>query len=174
MHWSWFGWFGDRQTRACRTATEEGVVEVWLTSEDTGAYGRDIGSSMPELMRTLLEGLPEGCMLRVGMTNPPYMREHLPAIAALLNHPRCYSFLHIPVQSGSDNVLSAMRREYTCAEFCEVADVRAPAMASLGHGDSLPRACTRCPLSSALSCWADVYCSRLCSSLRRFSPLCRT
>ena len=103
-------------------ALSEGVVEIWLTSEDTGAYGRDIGSSMPELMQTLLDGVPEGCMLRVGMTNPPYMRQHLPAIAALLRHPRCYAFLHIPVQSGADNVLGAMRREYTCAEFCEVAD----------------------------------------------------
>ena len=33
-------------------------------------------------------------MLRVGMTNPPYMLEHLPAICALLRHPRCYAFLH--------------------------------------------------------------------------------
>lgn len=39
-----------------KTALSEGVAEIWLTSEDTGAYGRDIGSSMPELMETLLEG----------------------------------------------------------------------------------------------------------------------
>lgn len=38
------------------SALSEGIAEVWLTSEDTGAYGRDIGSSMPELMETLLEG----------------------------------------------------------------------------------------------------------------------
>ena len=56
------------------------------------------------------------------MTNPPYMLEHLDAIAALLRHPRCYAFLHVPVQSGSDRVLTAMRREYTCADFCRVAD----------------------------------------------------
>ena len=114
-----------------RSALLEGVVEVWLTSEDTGAYGRDIGSSMPELLSALLEGVPEGCMLRVGMTNPPYMREHLPAIAALLNHSRCYAFLHIPVQSGSDRVLHAMRREYTAAEFREVADALLAAVPGL-------------------------------------------
>ena len=61
-------------------------------------------------------------MLRVGMTNPPYMLQHLDAIAACLNHPRCYAFLHVPVQSGSDAVLGRMRREYTRAEFCTVAD----------------------------------------------------
>jgi len=33
---------------------------VWLTSEDTGAYGRDIGSSMPEMCNQLLDELPDG------------------------------------------------------------------------------------------------------------------
>jgi threonylcarbamoyladenosine tRNA methylthiotransferase CDKAL1 len=59
------------------------------------------------------------------------MREHLPAIAVLLNHPRCYAFLHIPVQSGSDRVLHAMRREYTAAEFREVADALLAAVPGL-------------------------------------------
>ena len=56
------------------------------------------------------------------MTNPPYMLEHLPAIARLLRHPRCYAFLHVPVQSGSNAVLGAMRREYTVEQFMQVAD----------------------------------------------------
>merc|ERR1712061_623859 len=33
-----------------------------------------------------------------------------------------HAFMHIPVQSGSDNVLRSMRREYTDAEFSYVAD----------------------------------------------------
>jgi len=28
----------------------EGVTEIWLTSEDTGAYGIDIGKTIPELL----------------------------------------------------------------------------------------------------------------------------
>ena len=55
----------------------EGVVELWLTSEDTGAYGRDIGVTLPELLWQLVEVIPEGGMLRIGMTNPPYILEHL-------------------------------------------------------------------------------------------------
>ena len=39
-----------------------------------------------------------------------------------LNHPSVFAFLHVPVQSGSDAVLDAMKREYTAAEFCTVAD----------------------------------------------------
>lgn len=45
-------------------------------------------------------------MLRVGMTNPPYILEHLEEIAEVLRHPCVYSFLHVPVQSGSDAVLT--------------------------------------------------------------------
>ena len=61
-------------------AFEEGVVELWLTSEDTGAYGRDIGVTLPELLWQLVEVMPEGSMLRIGMTNPPYIMEHLEVI----------------------------------------------------------------------------------------------
>lgn len=45
-------------------------------------------------------------MLRIGMTNPPYILEHLKEIAEVLSHPCVYSFLHVPVQSGSDSVLT--------------------------------------------------------------------
>ena len=77
---------------------EEGVKEIWITSEDTGAYGRDIGTNIAELLRNIVNSLPADVMLRVGMTNPPYILEHLEAIAKVLNHPRVYAFLHIPVQ----------------------------------------------------------------------------
>ena len=107
-----------------RSAIGDGVREVWITSEDTGAYGRDLTPrcSLPELMTRMLDAMPDGTMLRVGMTNPPYILQHLEALAGILNHPRCYAFLHVPVQSGSDAVLGAMRREYNDAEFCTVAD----------------------------------------------------
>lgn len=49
------------------TAFSEGVKELWITSEDTGAYGRDIGTNLPELLDRLVEVIPEGCMLRLGM-----------------------------------------------------------------------------------------------------------
>ena len=64
------------------------MVEIWLTSEDTGAYGRDIGSSLPELLWQLIDVIPEGAMLRLGMTNPPYILEHLEV---------CYSTLLVRI-----------------------------------------------------------------------------
>lgn len=55
----------------------EGVVELWLTSEDLGAYGHDIGVTLPELLWQIVGVIPEGAMMRLGMTNPPYILEHL-------------------------------------------------------------------------------------------------
>ena len=105
-----------------RQSFTEGVCEIWLTSEDTGAYGRDIGTNLPELLEQLVKVIPEGCRLRLGMTNPPYILDHLQEMAEILNHDRVYSFLHVPVQSGSDAVLRDMRREYSVAEFERVVD----------------------------------------------------
>jgi threonylcarbamoyladenosine tRNA methylthiotransferase CDKAL1 len=100
-------------------ALAEGVKEIWLSSEDTGAYGRDIGTTLPHLLARLVALLDDrkDVMLRVGMTNPPFILDHLDEIAEILRHPQVFSFLHVPVQSGSDSVLMRMNREYTVAEF---------------------------------------------------------
>lgn len=105
-----------------RLAVSEGVREIWLTSEDTGTYGRDIGYSLPRLMRDLIREIPDGVMLKLGMSNPPYFLEYLPEMAEILRHPRVYSVLHVPVQAGSDAVLARMRRKYTQADFRRVVD----------------------------------------------------
>ncbi|KAJ3085416.1 hypothetical protein HK100_009055, partial [Physocladia obscura] len=108
----------------CESVILEGVKEIWLTSEDTGAYGRDIGVSIVDLLWgiiAILEKYPKsGSMLRVGMTNPPYILEHLDEMVKILSHPRVFSFLHVPVQSGSNTVLDAMRRQYTVQDFTEI------------------------------------------------------
>jgi threonylcarbamoyladenosine tRNA methylthiotransferase CDKAL1 len=100
----------------------DGAAEVWLTSEDTGAYGRDIGVHVTAMLRRVADAMPEGTMLRLGMTNPPYILEHLDDVADLLRHPRVYAFLHVPVQSGSDAVLDDMRRSYGVRDFRAVVD----------------------------------------------------
>lgn len=43
-------------------------------------------------------------------------------MAKILNHSRVYSFLHVPVQAGSDNVLMEMKREYSVDDFKHVVD----------------------------------------------------
>eukprot|EP00033_Pygsuia_biforma_P001909 GCRY01002130.1.p1 GENE.GCRY01002130.1~~GCRY01002130.1.p1 ORF type:complete len:471 (+),score=111.85 GCRY01002130.1:180-1592(+) len=107
-----------------RKALGEGVKEIRLTSEDVGAYGIDIGTTIAALLQQLTAILEEhpAAMLRIGMTNPPYIAAHIEAVAAVLNHPQVYSFLHIPVQSGSDAVLADMNRQYSCDDFRDIVD----------------------------------------------------
>lgn len=97
-----------------KSVVSDGVKEIWLSSEDTGTYGRDIGVNLPTLLNGIVAELPAdgSTMLRIGMINPPFILEHLKEIAEVLRHPCVYS-LHVPVQSGSDTILSAMNREYT-------------------------------------------------------------
>lgn len=108
--------------RARHAFLVDGVRELWITSEDTGAYGIDIGTDLPTLLRQICAVIPDGCMMRIGMTNPPYIQEHVEAMCEILQHPRVYAFMHVPVQSGSDSVLYSMKREYTNDDFCMLVD----------------------------------------------------
>lgn len=108
--------------RRVQDACNEGVKDIWLTSEDSGAYGRDIGSSLPQLLWAILKALPKDVMLRVGMTNPPYVLEHIKPLSKILKHPQVYEFIHIPVQSGANSVLNDMQREYRVEEFIRLVE----------------------------------------------------
>merc|ERR1712232_535530 len=73
-------------------------------------------------MGRLSDALPPGVMLRTGMTNPPYILQHIDGVIEALKRPNVYSFMHLPVQSGSDPVLQAMRREYSVDQFSYLVD----------------------------------------------------
>ncbi|CAL8084054.1 unnamed protein product [Calicophoron daubneyi] len=157
-----------------KQAFDEGVKELWLTSEDLGAYGRDLSRASSSLscpsmvdrfpdcltLSDLLAGLvpliPPGCLLRLGMTNPPYILEQLKEVADVLSHPRVYSFIHVPVQSGSDAVLDVMQREYTVEEFCHVVEyLRAHVPPSPLPPDAPPNAVNG---SGSLTVATDIIC----------------
>ena len=95
----------------------EGARVVWLTSQDCGAWGLDAGSNLPALLHRLAE-VPEDFRVRVGMANPDLLLPCLDAFAgALAADPRFFRFVHLPVQAGSDAVLTAMGRPYTADDF---------------------------------------------------------
>lgn len=81
--------------------------------------GRDIGANLPSLLNAITAELPSdrSTMLRIGMTNPPFILEHLKEIANVLRHPCVYSFLHVPVQSGSNAVLTVSRSKFSFPFF---------------------------------------------------------
>lgn len=102
-----------------RRGFEKGVKELWLTSQDTGAYGLDNNSSIVELLNRLIQ-LPFFFKTRLGMMNPKHALKYYKRLAELLNDSKLFNFVHLPLQSGSDEVLESMNRGYTCEEFEKV------------------------------------------------------
>lgn len=93
--------------------------EFWLTGQDTGAYGLDIRTDLPELIKSILE-IKGDFRLRIGMMNPHHLKRIYSKLVPLFSDPRLYKFLHIPVQAGSDRILKLMRRGYTVSQYCEL------------------------------------------------------
>jgi threonylcarbamoyladenosine tRNA methylthiotransferase CDKAL1 len=104
------------------SALKDGIEEVWITSQDCGAYGKDIGSSLPRLLNELLAVKGE-YRIRLGMLNPNHALESLEFIdeyIKILKHPNMFKFAHLPVQSGSNDVLKAMNRKYKADDFVKI------------------------------------------------------
>ncbi|MFP4523281.1 MAG: MiaB/RimO family radical SAM methylthiotransferase [Candidatus Nanoarchaeia archaeon] len=130
--------------------------EIWLVSEDNGAWGKDNNQNqkrtssasiaapliVPSTVSTptfpaLLEAIAtlckedqkkkkkkEPCMIRIGMCNPQYVKEFINEFIRLFKKYDCFfQFLHIPLQSGSNEVLKTMNRKYSVEDFfycCEM------------------------------------------------------
>jgi MiaB-like tRNA modifying enzyme len=104
-----------------KSALSGGVREIWLTSQDCGAYGMDRGTNLPELLREVSD-IAGDYMIRVGMMNPDHALSFLYELIEAYKNPRVYKFLHVPVQSGDDAVLGDMNRFYKSADFEKIVE----------------------------------------------------
>jgi MiaB/RimO family radical SAM methylthiotransferase len=102
-----------------RRAVAACATEIFLTAQDTGAYGADTGTDLPSLIRRI-DDISGDFKVRVGMMNPFSIADMVPQLSAALRLPRVYRFAHIPVQSGSDRVLKLMARPYTEAQYTDI------------------------------------------------------
>jgi len=99
-----------------------GAHELWLTSQDLAAYGRDGGeTSLPDLLERILKEAGE-TRIRLGMMNPSTAAPILDDLLEAFQDPRVYAFLHLPVQSGSNRILEAMKRDYRVEDWLGVVD----------------------------------------------------
>ncbi|MEM5830695.1 MAG: tRNA (N(6)-L-threonylcarbamoyladenosine(37)-C(2))-methylthiotransferase [Candidatus Aenigmatarchaeota archaeon] len=100
-------------------AIKNNAKEIWLTSQDNSAYGKDIGTNLIDLLESLIE-IEGKFWIRVGMMNPLHFKKlEVEKLAELFKNEKIFKFLHVPVQSGSNKVLSDMRRGYTVEEFLD-------------------------------------------------------
>jgi len=106
----------ERIIREVRRAAGSGVREIQLTAQDVGAYGLDNGGSLAHLLQRVCSVEGE-FFVRVGMMSPSSVIPRAEQLARAFAHPKVFKFVHIPVQSGSDEVLRAMSRHYSAEQF---------------------------------------------------------
>lgn len=99
----------------------DGVREIWLTSQDTAAYGVDLGTSLPELLKAVCAVEGE-YFVRVGMMTVNNLLVFLDELLEAFRDRKVFKFLHLPVQSGDDQVLKGMNRFYSRDDFVGVVE----------------------------------------------------
>jgi MiaB-like tRNA modifying enzyme len=106
-----------------RALVHAGAREIRVTGQDTGVYGWDTGERRLHDLLDRICDVDGEFRVRVGMANPKGVhgiREDLARTFA--ENEKLYNFLHVPVQSGSDDVLGDMRRQHQVREFREVVE----------------------------------------------------
>jgi tRNA-2-methylthio-N6-dimethylallyladenosine synthase len=101
------------------TLSATGVTEVTLLGQNVNSYGRDITRRGPLFAELLRAVGAVGGIERVRFTSPHPKDLRPETIAAMAETPAVCEHLHLPLQSGSDRVLKAMRRGYTAERYLE-------------------------------------------------------
>jgi MiaB-like tRNA modifying enzyme len=99
---------------------KSGCKEIWITSNDNGAYMAEQGGKqrLIELLDNILS-IPLDFKLRLGMMNPGNTITLLDELIEIYRNIKMFKFIHIPVQSGNDEVLKLMNRKYSVRHFID-------------------------------------------------------
>ena len=107
--------------REVETLVADGVMEVTLLGQNVNSYGVEFGDRLAfgKLLRACgdIEGLE-----RVRFTSPHPRDFTDDVIEAMAETPNVMPSLHMPLQSGSDRVLKAMRRSYRADKYLGIID----------------------------------------------------
>lgn len=98
-----------------------GMKEIILTGVQLGSWGKELRPK--QKLASLVSYILENCSIpRIRLSSiEPWDIDQ--ALVDLLNHPRLMSHLHIPLQSGSDEILRAMRRPVSREGFRNVIEM---------------------------------------------------
>jgi tRNA-2-methylthio-N6-dimethylallyladenosine synthase len=101
-----------------RDLAMSGFKEVTLLGQNVNSYGKGLEEDIdfPELLRQVngIDGIER---IRFVTSHPRDLSDRL--VSALRDIPKVCEALHLPVQSGSDSILSAMNRKYSRSEYLD-------------------------------------------------------
>lgn len=104
-----------------RGLVENGYKEIMLLGQNVNSYGNDLGDdvSFPKLLREL-NGIEGDFVIRFMSSHPKDASHEL--IDTIFDCEKVAKHLHLPVQSGSSDVLQRMNRRYTAEKYLETVD----------------------------------------------------
>ncbi|MFX1275554.1 MAG: tRNA (N(6)-L-threonylcarbamoyladenosine(37)-C(2))-methylthiotransferase [Promethearchaeota archaeon] len=100
---------------------KQGIKQIYLTSQDCSLYNHD-GVELIHLIKKIV-ALPQDFFLRIGMINPSILIDKIDQLISIFNLDKVYQFLHIPIQSGSNEVLKRMQRPYLISEIIDKIEI---------------------------------------------------
>ena len=88
----------DDVIRRIDQGARRGLKEILLTSQDTGAWGADLGDGrdLPHLMRNIISNSSPDIRVRIGMMNPQHLEVIGEELIEALEDVRFFKFLHYP------------------------------------------------------------------------------
>ena len=110
----------EKVVAAVKKAVEKGCKDIHLTAQDAAAYGLDIGYSLPKSIKMILNNVKGDYWLKISMMEPSTAMRILDELITVMKDNHVYKYIHVPVQSGDDNVLKLMRRKYTVEQYCKL------------------------------------------------------
>jgi MiaB-like tRNA modifying enzyme len=102
-----------------KQAINQGCKEILLTAQDTASYGFDTDDNLGCLLKNVCK-IEGSFRIRVGMMNPYTAKKNIDSILSAYIHQKIYKFLHLPVQSGDNNILKQMKRKYQAEDFKKI------------------------------------------------------
>ena len=107
--------------REIEQAVSDGVVEVMLLGQNVNSYGKTLAEpiSFAQLLRRIcrIEGL---LRIRFMTSHPNDLSDEL--IQVMAEEPKICRHLHLPLQSGSSEILKRMNRRYTKKDYLDLVD----------------------------------------------------
>jgi len=97
---------------------QNGYKKFWLLGDDIGCYGIDLGSDIMQLLREILE-LPHDFELVINYFEPFFLVKHESEIQDIFRDRRIIN-VNIPIQSGNDQIIKAMGRDYKIYDVARV------------------------------------------------------
>ena len=107
--------------REIETLVADGVVEVMLLGQNVNSYGKNLEEPMTfAQLLTEIEKIDGLERIRFMTSHPKDLSDEL--IEVMKNSKKICKHLHLPVQSGSTEILKKMNRRYTKEQYLELVD----------------------------------------------------